>query len=137
MAAKTEGNLSGLKAHQLKALERLGRRRYPCAGGYSLEQARELAALSRSIGRQIGLLIDRRGRPFMVLAGDYHGIRIPELPRARSAVQRLRGLHLLHTHLKPEALSKEDLMDLLFLRLDSLAVLTRILHKRMAVSVVL
>ncbi len=47
---------------------------------------------------------------------------------ARTAVRtapasRLRGLRLLHTHLSPEALTEEDLMDLLFLRLDAIIVL--------------
>ncbi len=70
----------------------------------------------------------------MVLAGEPHSILIPELPRERSAGQRLRGLRLLHTHLaqaghgknagKADILSREDLMDLLFLRLDSIAALT-------------
>lgn len=36
----------------------------------------------------------------------------------------MRGVRLMHTHLSPEGLSQEDLMDLLFLRLDSIAVLT-------------
>ncbi|MDL2285379.1 GTPase HflX [Desulfovibrio sp. OttesenSCG-928-F07] len=132
--AKATGNLSGLKPSQLKALNRLAQRRYPNIGGYSSEQARELAALSRSIGRQIGLLIDRQGRPFMVIAGEADSIFIPELPRERSTGQRLRGLRLLHTHLestgqnkkkeRQDLLSREDLMDLLFLRFDSMAVLT-------------
>lgn len=65
----------------------------------------------------------------MVLAGEAGGIYIPELPRGREANRRLRGLRLLHTHLEAGAkgqalLSREDLMDLLFLRLDSLGVLT-------------
>lgn len=47
---------------------------------------------------------------------------------ARTAVRaapasRLRGLRLLHTHLSPEALTEEDLMDLLFLRLDAIIAL--------------
>lgn len=37
---------------------------------------------------------------------------------------RLRGLRLLHTHLTPEGLSQEDLMDMLFLRLDAVVALT-------------
>ncbi len=60
----------------------------------------------------------------MVIVGDPASIFIPELERSRQASGRLRGLRLLHTHLKPEPLSQEDLMDLLFLRLDSLAALT-------------
>ncbi|MCA1944795.1 MAG: GTPase HflX [Desulfovibrio sp.] len=76
------------------------------------------------MGRQLGLLIDRQGRPQMVIVGGPGSIYIPELPRARLGAGRLRGLRLLHTHLTSDLLSREDLMDMLFLRLDSLAVLT-------------
>lgn len=89
-----------------------------------MEQARELALLSRALGRQLGLLIDRKGRVQMVLVGEAGNIYIPELPRGRSGQERLRGLRLLHTHLSPEGLSQEDLMDMLFLRLDAVIVLT-------------
>lgn len=108
----------------MKALSRLLTRRYPSKGGYTIEQARELAALSRSTGRQIGLLINRQGRPDMVLVGDTSSILIPELPRSREGAGRLRGLRFLHTHLTPAMLSQEDCMDLLFLRLDGIAVLS-------------
>ena len=108
----------------MKALSRLFTRRYPSVGGYTAEQGRELAALSRSIGRQVGLLINRQGRAVMVLVGDTAGILIPELPRAREGAGRLRGLRFLHTHLTPDLLSQEDLMDLLFLRFDSIAALS-------------
>lgn len=105
-------------------MERLSSRRYPALGGYTIEQARELAALSAGIGRQIGLLIDRKGRPTMVIVGEPKGIYIPELARSRMGVGRLRGLRLLHTHLSEDPLSEEDLTDMLFLRLDSVAALT-------------
>lgn len=105
-------------------MERLLTRRYPGQGGYTLEQARELAALSAGISRQIGLLIDRKGRPSMVIVGEQKGIYIPELARSRMGTGRLRGLRLLHTHLSEEPLSEEDLTDMLFLRLDSVAALT-------------
>ena len=59
-----------------------------------------------------------------VLVGDASGLTIPELSRARTGSGRLRGVRLMHTHLSPEGLSREDLMDLLFLRLDSIGVLT-------------
>ena len=108
----------------MKALSRLLTRRYPSVGGYTTEQARELAALSRSIGRQIGLLINRQGRPSLVLVGDTNSIMIPELPRSREGAGRLRGLRFLHTHLTPDLLSQEDFMDLLFLRFDGIAVLS-------------
>lgn len=119
-----EGNTAGLKPSELKALNRLGQRRYSPQGGYSPEQARELAALSRLLSRQIGLALDRQGRVSMVIVGDASSILIPELPHVRTGAGRLRGLRLLHTHLVPDGLSHEDLMDLLFLRLDSVSVLT-------------
>ncbi len=83
-----------------------------------------MAALSRSIARQVALLIDRQGRPQLVIVGDTGAIYIPELPRARLGSARLRGLRLLHTHLTDAPLSQEDLMDMLFLRLDSIAALS-------------
>ncbi len=55
----------------------------------------------------------------MVLVGDPSSIYIPELPRSRTGAGRLRGLRLLHTHLAGEHLSQEDLMDMVFLRLDN------------------
>jgi len=124
IATKVEGNTVGLKASQHKALERLGTRRFPSVGGYTLDQARELAAISFGIGRQVGLLIDRKGRAAMVLVGTPKGILIPELDRSRLGAGRLRGLRLLHTHLAGEPLNEEDLTDMLFLRLDSVAALT-------------
>lgn len=91
---------------------------------YTLEQARELASLSRSIGRQVGLIVERRGRVEMVIVGDTASIMIPSLPRGREGAERLRGLRLLHTHLGLDLLSQEDLMDMLFLRLDAVIALS-------------
>lgn len=90
----------------------------------SQEIARELAGLSFEIGRQIGLIIDRAGRVDSVIIGDQRRIVIPVLPQARSGRGRLKGLRCVHTHLSAENLTDDDLMDLLFLRLDLMAVLT-------------
>lgn len=53
-----------------------------------------------------------------VLAGDPRGILIPDLSRYRVSPGRLKGLRLIHTHLEDSNLSREDLTDLLLLRLD-------------------
>ena len=92
----------------MKALTRLGQRRYPVQGGYTTEQARELALLSRALGRQVGLVIDRQGKVDMVIVGDPASILIPELPRGRGAAGRLRGIRLMHTHLSPDGLSQYE-----------------------------
>lgn len=106
----------------MAALERLYKRRFPTDQVYSLEQGRELTLLSRAINRQVALLIDRQGKVQLVLAGGASSIYIPELPWL--APRRLRGWRILHTHLTPDGLSREDLMDMLFLRLDCALALT-------------
>lgn len=116
--------MQGLKPSQIAALTRLFNRRFPAEEVYTVDQARELSLLSRAVGRQLGLLIDRKGRVQMVIVGEAGSIMIPELPRGRSGQERLRGLRLLHTHLSPGGISQEDLMDMLFLRLDAVVTLT-------------
>ncbi len=67
----------------------------------------------------MGLLVDRRGRVTHVVVGDAHRLFIPELGRHRGGVGRFRGLRLIHTHLRGEPLSRDDLTDLALLRLDA------------------
>ncbi len=69
-------------------------------------------------------MVDRRGRVELVIVGNFSSILIPTLSRGRSGAGRLRGLRLLHTHLTLDLLSQEDLMDMLFLRLDAICVLS-------------
>lgn len=85
--------------------------------------ARTLAELSFTLNRQLGVLIHRSGKIDMLIVGDYSRIMIPPLKPIRHAGGRLRGLRLVHTHLGGEAVSEEDLMDLLFLRLDLMSML--------------
>ncbi len=84
----------------------------------SPELSRDLAHLSFESGRQIGLLLGRDGGVETVLVGGPRSLYIPDLPKSRGARKRLRGLRLVHTHLESEPLSQDDLMDLVFLRLD-------------------
>lgn len=117
------GNTGGLKTAQLKGLERLGARRVPPDLIVSPEMAREMAQLSAAIGRQIGVLLSRSGKVEMVIVGDAKKIVIPALSQIRSAGGRLKGLRCVHTHLGGEDLTEDDLMDLLFLRLDLMAMI--------------
>jgi GTP-binding protein HflX len=87
----------------------------------SPELARDLARLSFESGRQIGLLLARDGTVEMVLVGGARSLFIPDLPKSREGRSRLRGLRLVHTHLEEDSLTQDDLMDLVFLRLDCVA----------------
>jgi GTP-binding protein HflX len=121
---KIYGHTTGLKTNQLKRLEKLYRRRIRPEWIVSPEVARELCRLSHDIRRQIGLLIDRRGKITYVIAGDHHKIFIPNVRSLRAAPGRLMGLRCVHTHLKSENLTQDDLTDLVLLRLDLMAALT-------------
>ncbi|HLB01564.1 MAG TPA: GTPase HflX [Nitrospiria bacterium] len=115
------GNIAGLKASQLRALERLGYRKIPRSKVITPEAARTLTELSHSIRRQIGLLVDRAGEIDSVIVGNEHEIVIPDLSDYRLGRRRLRGVRCLHTHLKNEPLTRDDLTDLALLRLDLIA----------------
>ncbi|MCF8080147.1 MAG: GTPase HflX [Desulfobacterales bacterium] len=115
---KIYGNTKGLKADPLRRLQNLYRRRIPPRFPITSELAREISHLSADIRRQIGLLIDRRGRIDYVLVGNRHGLVIPDLSQYRLAPGRLRGLRCIHTHLGGEGLTEDDLADLAMLRLD-------------------
>lgn len=82
------------------------------------ELAKQISLLSREVGRQIGLLLDRKGNVKFVILGDPRGLLLPDLSEFRAGVGRLKGLRLIHTHLDKEGLTKDDLNDLALLRLD-------------------
>ncbi|RKH37453.1 GTPase HflX [Corallococcus sicarius] len=112
------GNILGLKPNQFKRLEATYRRRVLPGEVVSPELARHLTELSVETGRQVGVLINRRGDIEHVVVGDAFKLELPELGRLRAGDTRLRGLRLVHTHLKDEPLTPDDLTDLVLLRLD-------------------
>ncbi len=118
-----EGKIGGLKASQVKALERIYRRKIPADEFITVELARYLTELSRELKRQLGLIIDRSGSVQYVIVGDDREIIIPDLSRYSLGRSGLRGLRCIHTHLKQEPLSRDDLTDLELLRLDAMAVI--------------
>jgi len=120
---KLYGNTTGLKANQIKRLGNLYRRRTPPQFLLTHEIARDLCRLSREIRRQIGIMINRRGKIAFVIIGDSKKIIIPDSSDYRAAPGRLKGLRCIHTHLNHEALSADDLTDLALLRLDMMAVI--------------
>ncbi len=112
------GNLTGLKTSQIRALERIHRRRIPPDRVVTGELARYLTELSSEIHRQIGLIIDRAGNVRYIIVGDDREIVIPDLSDFGLGRSGLRGLRCVHTHLRGEPLTADDLTDLALLRLD-------------------
>jgi GTP-binding protein HflX len=82
-----------------------------------------LSECSHSIGRQVGVLVNRKGGIYHVIVGDANGIFIPELTLYPLGRKVLRGLRLIHTHLKSEGINQDDITDLSLLRLDALIVI--------------
>ena len=116
---QTHGNTTGLKASQVKALERLSRRRLSEDRLVTNDLARELTQLSSDVRRQVGVLLDRTGCVQHVMIGTPSGIELPDWGRLRAGRGRLRGLRLVHTHLAGEGLTRDDETDLALLRLDA------------------
>ncbi|PLX76992.1 MAG: GTPase HflX [Desulfuromonas sp.] len=117
------GSLTGLKTSQVKALERIQHRRLPTDQVLTPELARYLTERSQELRRQIGLIIDRTGQVVHLILGDDREIVIPDLSGVGMGRSGLRGLRCVHTHLRGEPISQDDLNDLALLRLDMMAVL--------------
>ncbi len=75
------------------------------------------------IGRQVGLILSRRGEIDFVIVGNDREILIPDLSRYRVSRFRLRGVRCIHTHFKDAPLTQDDLTDLALLRLDLMGVI--------------
>jgi GTP-binding protein HflX len=115
------GNTHGLKPNQLRRIEKLYQRRIPPHQIVTPEFARQLSELSHETNRQIGALVDRKGYVEYVIVGDARRIELPDFKRVRVAGDRFRGLRFVHTHLRGEELTRDDLTDLALLRLDLMA----------------
>lgn len=111
-----------MKANQLHRLEKIYQRRIDPAQIVTPEFARQLTELSHEIGRQIGVLIDRKGHVDHVVVGDATRIVLPAQDRSRLGKSRFNGLRCIHTHIRGEGhLTHDDLTDLALLRLDLMA----------------
>jgi len=121
---KLYGNAKGLKKNQIRRIENLYRRRTPPQFILTPELGRDISRLSFEINRQLGLLINRKGKIAAVIVGDHQGIVIPQMREYRTAPDRLKGVRCIHTRLDGEALNRDDLNDLVLMRLDLMAVVS-------------
>jgi len=117
------GFTNGLKHNQIRRIERLYTRRVAPEQIVSPELARQLSEISYETGRQIGVLLNRKGQVEYVMVGNAKTIEMPDFGRARVSQDRFRGLRCVHTHLNKEKLTQDDLTDLALLRLDLMSII--------------
>lgn len=95
----------------------------PPADIVSPELARQMCEISHETGRQIGVLLNRKGKVEYVMVGNAKSIEMPDFGRSRVSTDRFRGLRCVHTHLQNEKLTQDDLTDLALLRLDLMSII--------------
>ncbi|MBK9264483.1 MAG: GTPase HflX [Polyangiaceae bacterium] len=115
------GNTNGLSPAAHKTLERIYRRKVPLEHIATPELIKSLAEASKETGRQVGALVHRSGAIDYVIVGDATKLMLPDIGRLRAAEGRFRALRLVHTHLYNEPLTRDDIVDLVRLRLDLVA----------------
>ncbi|GIX48847.1 MAG: GTPase HflX [Candidatus Tectimicrobiota bacterium] len=120
---RIHGQVTGLKANQIRRLQHIYRRRVPAPRLITQDLARSLCSLAWELNRQVGILVDRQGSIEYVVVGDHRGIFLPDLGRFRVAPNRLRGLRYIHTHLSGEPFTSDDMADLAQLRFDIMVAL--------------
>jgi GTP-binding protein HflX len=79
-----------------------------------------LCEQSLEIGRNVGVLLDRRGYVERVLVGTHQKVFLPDLGSRRAGRQHFRGLRLVYATLH-DGLTRDVLTDLALLRLDYVA----------------
>lgn len=118
------GNLKGLKASQLKQLQRLYHQRQPRDRATTPEFAQRLAAISTEINQPVSAYINRRGQVIRVGVGSPRDTQIPPLELPRYGAKRLSGIRCVTTDLKSDPPKKPSLTAMVLQRLDVLLTLT-------------
>ncbi|MDZ8107554.1 MAG: GTPase HflX [Nostoc sp. DedQUE12a] len=120
------GNLQGIKASQIKQLQKLYEQRQPGDRLITPEFAQALAKISTDIHHPICCYINRRGEVIRIAVGTPNQTQIPteELPR-RSA-ERLSGIRCVATQFKSDSPDEAALIAMARQRLDALVILTAV-----------
>jgi GTP-binding protein HflX len=88
------GKVQGLKASQVRRLERLFQRSGSKQAVCEPALARALTECVDDIGRMVGVLLDRKGGVTEVIVGEATRLYLPDVGRLRAGPGRLRGLRL-------------------------------------------
>ncbi len=130
MPIEIYGNTQGLKSLIRRRLINLYKKRLEPRAVITADLARQIMDISKETSRQVGLIINRRGIIEYVIVGDNHRIEVPPLSTERTGRARFRGVRFIHTHLRGELLSREDVTDLALLQLDLVACITEMRGER-------
>jgi len=112
------GDISGLSSRERLELERIYLRRIPEREISTQAFNRELCGLSRRLSIKISALIDRSGLVQSVVVGFGRLVLVPELKNYTGRPTQLRGLRLVQADPRSGSITREDLADLVLLRLD-------------------
>lgn len=119
------GKVQGLKASQVRRLERLQQRSGSSRAVCEPAFARALTEACVDLGRMVGVLMDRKGGVSDVIVGEPGRIYLPDIGRLRAGPGRLRGLRLVVARAqskdatRPWGVDHDLLTDLERLQLDA------------------
>lgn len=116
--------MQGLKARQLKQLEKLYHQRLPGDRLTTLEFAQRLAAISSEINQPVSAYLNRRGQVIRLGIGTPRQTQIPPLELPRYGAERLCGIRCLTTSLQSEPPKESSLTAMVLQRLDAMVILT-------------
>lgn len=118
------GNLQGLKANQLKQLQKLYHQRIRIDRITTTDLAERIASISTELKQPVCVYLNRRGQVMRVGVGTPRQTQIPPLELPRYGAERLSGIRCLATSLKPIPPSEACLTAMARQRLDALVMLT-------------
>ena len=116
------GNTTGLSSTEAQQLKAIGLSKVPQHQLVTRDLAHRMTALSYSLHRKVGALINRNGHVECVILGTAEHCYLPDIGRARAGLGRLRGIRFIVTTLVEskagELISMDEVTDLTKLRLD-------------------
>lgn len=116
------GNTTGLSSAEAQQLKAIGLAKVPQHQLVTRDLSHRMTALSYSLHRKVGALINRNGHVECVILGTAERCYLPDIGRARAGLGRLRGIRFIVTTLVEsktgELISMDEITDLTKLRLD-------------------
>lgn len=113
-----KGNIQGIKQSTIEALESLYDINIEKDNVFSLELIEVMNEITRKIGKEISIAINRKGIVTEVVVGDSKSVKLPYIDVKD---KRLSGFRIIHTHPSGNSkLSTLDISALMSLKLDAM-----------------